>query len=99
MELLALRPGCQSRLQPPPRDLPGDARTHSAPPAHPRSPAHTHAHTQPGGAGTTDRSASAGTSRGAVGTNTPRSSQSGLSSWRRRRGGEGGLGHGLGAGH
>lgn len=77
----------------------GDARTHSAPPAHPRSPAHTHAHTQPGGAGATDRSASAGTSRGAVGTNTPHSSQSGLSSWRRRRGGEGGLGHGPGAGH
>lgn len=46
MEPLALRPGCQSRLQPP-RDLPGDARTHGAPPA-PRTPrlpglARTHA--------------------------------------------------------
>lgn len=51
-----------------------ETRAHTAHPprtAHPRSLAHTHAHTQPGRAGATDHFASAGTSRGAVGTHTP----------------------------
>ncbi|XP_012512031.1 PREDICTED: uncharacterized protein LOC105820150 [Propithecus coquereli] len=63
-----------------------ETRAHTAHPrrpAHPRS--HTRAHTQPGRAGATDHFASAGTSCGAVGTNT-RCSHSGLSSGRRRRG-------------
>lgn len=60
MELLALRPGCQSQLQPP-RDLPGDARTQRTPRApHTLAPLLTHAHTQPGRAGATDHFASAG---------------------------------------
>lgn len=70
----AVSPGSSHRRETFPETRAHTART----PAHPRSPAHTHAHTQPGGAGATDRSASAGTSRGAVGTNIPAcSSQSG----------------------
>lgn len=59
----AVSPGSSHR-----RETFPETRAHTAHPAHPRSSAHTHAHTQPGGAGATDRSASAGTSRGAVGT-------------------------------
>ena len=89
----AVSPGSSRR-----RETFPETRAHTAHPLHTLAPRLTHAHTQPGGAGAADRSASAGTSRGAVGTNTQHSSRSGLSSWSRRRGGEGGLAQGRGAG-